>query len=334
LGDGEESIVQAITDIFSLDLKKIYDQHISADINLYPYPLRKYLPASSIAKKKLMTLTQNKGLEDMLSTTVIFSRGCPYRCAFCTMPSITQYNPSVRFRKPELIADEIEYLKRECRIEGINLLDEIAIPLSRKKAISHLEAIGKTNITWRGQCRVDGITPEIAKLTRQSGCSALGLGVESAEQQVLDMIDKKIKIEKAKETIGLLKENNIEARLYMIMGAPGESPDIVNKMWNFIVETSPDLVHLSLFTVRPGTEVYNNSKKYGIKEVKTDWNNTMHLVNRFCEEKPTLTFEYDEHTPWGRGLSSEEILNNFMELQERLKQYSISTQYLDDENSK
>ena len=331
LGDGEVSIVQAITDLFNLKLQKTYKQQKPVDINLYPHPLRKYLPEPAIAKKKLMTLAHHKGLEEMLSTTVIFSRGCPYRCAFCAMPSLKQYNPGIRFRAPELITAEIEYLKQAYRIEGINLLDEIAMPPAPKKAIAHLEAIGKTNITWRGQCRVDGITPQLAKIARQSGCIAMGMGVESAEQRVLDIIDKKIKVEKAKKTIAFLKENDIEARLYLILGAPGESPDIVENMWNFIVETDPDLVYLSLFTVRPGTEVYNNPKKYGIKSIETDWNNTMHLHNRFDKERPSLTLEYEKDAPWGKSLNNEEILDNFIELQTRIKQHNLNTQYCDDE---
>ena len=136
-------------------------------------------------------------------------------------------------------------------MEGISLLDEIGIPLTRANAIAHLEAIGRTRIVWRGQCRVDGITPELAKLAKESGCVTMCLGVESVSQRSLDIINKGIKLERTKETIYHLKQNGIETRVYMIIGLPGEPEDIVEQTWAFVKETTPDLVYLSLFTIRP-----------------------------------------------------------------------------------
>lgn len=325
IGDGENTIIKVINDIMNFNFKKIYKQDSKIDINLYPYPKRKYLPRSTIARKGMMTLKNKKGYERLLGTTAVFSRGCPYQCYFCAMPQIKEYSPGIRYRTPELIEEEIEYLKRDYSIEGINILDEIGIPPDPIKAVSHLEAIARTGILWRGQCRADGITPEIAKLARESGCVALGLGVESVSQRALDIINKKIDIKKARETIYLLKKNGIEVRIYMIIGLPGEPPDIAKQTWQFIKEIAPDMVILSLFTVRPGTEVFNNPEKFGIKYVNTDWGKTMHMFGRYTNEIPTLTFEYNEVTPWGEGPRNEDIINNYIQLQTRLKDRGLSS---------
>ncbi|MDD5688015.1 MAG: radical SAM protein [Elusimicrobia bacterium] len=324
IGDGENSIIQAITDIMNLKLNKIYKQTSSVNINLYPYPLRKYLPKSTIARKGLMTLKNKKGYENLLGTTVIFSRGCPYNCYFCAMPQVKEYSPGIRYRTPQLIKSEIEYLKRDYGLKGISLLDEIGIPPNPKKAISYLEAIGKTGIIWRGQCRVDGITPELAKLARVSGCVTMCFGVESVSKKALNYINKKIDIKRAKESIKLLKQNDIECRIYMIIGLPGEPEDIVEQTWAFIKDTSPDIVYLSLLTIRPGTEIYNNPDKFGIKKINTDWTKTMHMYGRYENEMPTLTFEYKEHAPWGKGFNKEKIINNYLELQTKLKEAGLA----------
>lgn len=321
IGDGEISICQAITDVMNSNLQRIYKQTTPVDINLYPIPSRKYLPESAVARKGLMTLKDTPGYDKLLSTTVIFSRGCPYKCSFCHIP---QYSSNLRYRKPELVEAEIEYLKRDYNIEGISLLDEIGIPLNRKQAIPYLEAIGRTGIVWRGQCRVDGITPEIAKLAKESGCVTMCLGVESVSQRSLDIINKKINIEQVKKTISILKQNEIETRIYMIIGLPGEPDDIVKQTWDFIQETDPDLVYLSLLTLRPGTEMFDNHKKFGIKEVSDDWTRTMHMYGRYENERPVLTFKYDEQLPWGKGFTNEEIINNYLELQEKLKDYQLA----------
>ncbi len=325
LGDGEESIIRAIGDINSSNLKKIYKQESLININNYPVPSRKYLPKTAVVKKGLMKLRHKKGSEELLGTTAIFTRGCPYNCYFCAIPNVRQYNEGIRERSPELIKDEITYLQKEYGIDGINLLDEIGIPLSRKRAISRLEAIATTGIKWRGQCRVDGINLELAKLAKESGCVSLGLGVESVSQKTLDIINKKINVKEARQTIHLLKENGIEVRAYIILGLPGEPKDIVDKTWDFIQETDPEVVYLSIFTIRPGTEVYDNPKKFGIKNITDDWTKNHHMYGRYEEELPKITFEYEKQTPWGIGPSQEEIVNNYVALQTRLREKGISS---------
>jgi anaerobic magnesium-protoporphyrin IX monomethyl ester cyclase len=284
LGDGEDGVMRSIEDFMNSDLKRVYKQTSPVDVNNYPVPSRKYLPESTIARPGLLTSRNKKGFDKLLSTTVLFSRGCPYGCFFCDLPNLKDFKRGVRYRHPSFVEEEIEYLKQDYGIRGISLLDEIGIPLKEDNAISHLEAIGKTGIYWRGQCRVDGITPDLAKLTRDSGCISLGLGVESASQISLDIINKKIDVKRSKETIKLLKENDIETRVYMIVGLPGEPRNIVEKTWDFIEETDPELVYLSLFTIRPGTEVYNNPKKFGITNINTDWTKTMHMYGRYDDE--------------------------------------------------
>jgi len=319
LGDGEESIIQAVEDYRNNKLKKIYEQKTIIDINKYPFPRRHFLPKATIAREGLMTLKNTPGYDKLLSTTVIFSRGCPYNCYFCAMPKIKNYNPGIRYRKPELIEQEILYLKKAYGLQGISLLDEIGIPPNKNMAILYLEAIKRAGILWRGQCRVDGIDLETAKLAKESGCITMCLGIESVVQQCLDIINKKIDVERSKETIRLLKKMSIETRVYIIIGLPGEPEDIVDQTWKFIEETDPVSVYLSLFTVRPGTEIFDNPEKFGIKKVNQDWSKTMHMYSRYDKEMPSLTFEYNDMAPWGgKMLKNEQIIKNYLELQDRI----------------
>jgi radical SAM superfamily enzyme YgiQ (UPF0313 family) len=154
---------------------------------------------------------------------------------------------------------------------------------------------------------------------------AMGLGVESAWQPSLEAINKRISLDKAREAIRVLKENDIEVRIYMILGLPGEPPDIVDRSWDFVQETGPDLVIASLFTVRPGTAVFNEPQRFGIRSIRTDWSMTRHMHGRYDEEVPSLTFEYEEVTPWGRSLTGEQIVRNYVEFQSRLREHHLST---------
>ncbi|OGM98935.1 MAG: hypothetical protein A2915_03150 [Candidatus Yanofskybacteria bacterium RIFCSPLOWO2_01_FULL_41_34] len=327
LGEGELTIIAAVNDLACNKLQQIYRQQGVIDINEYCHPNRKFLPKSTTARRKMMTLKSKPGFNDLVSTNVIFSRGCPYNCHFCALRTAREGTPGIRFRLPELIENEIEYLKREYGIQGVALVDEIALPLKRSSAIAELEAIGRADIFWRGQCRVDGITPELAGLAFQSGCISLGLGVESVWQPSLNLINKRISVQKAKDTIAMLKANGIEARIYLIMGLPGEPDNIVELTLNFIKETQPDLIYLSLFTIRPGTEVFRNPDKFGIRNIETDWENTMHIHN-LDNKKPRLTFQYHENASWGKTLTNEQIVNNYLELVAFIKEAGLSASEL------
>lgn len=324
-GEGDETIVEAMRDVRAGKLQKIYQPRGIIDINNYPYSRRHFLPKSATARKNILTLRRKPGLEDLNATTAMFSRGCPYRCSFCAIEYARRETPGIRFRKPEYIEEEIEYLKKDYGIQGLALTDEIVFPLNIEAATRHLEAIGRTNILWRGQCRVDGVMPEIAALARQAGCVALGMGVESVVQRCLDIINKRISVQKARETIAMLKENDIEARIYLIIGLPGEPEDIVEQTWRFIQETKPDLIYLGLFTVRPGTEVFNHPEKFGIINISSDWENTMHQRRGSRENKMKLSFKYAPVTPWGRGMSEDEIIMNYNELHRRVKGAGLSS---------
>ena len=322
-GEGDEAIVTVVRDIQECKLQKSYRPSGIIDINKYSYPKRHFLPKSSTVRKNMLTLKQKPGLDKLNGTTAIFSRGCPYRCSFCAIEYARCETPGIRFRNPEHIEAEIEYLKHEYGIQGLALSDEIVFPLNKKVAAQHLEAIGRTDILWRGQCRVDGVTPEIAMLARQAGCVALGMGVESVDQRCLDIINKQISIKKARQTIAMLKQNDIEARVYLIIGVPGEPDDIVEQTWQFIQETQPDLVYLGLFTARPGTDVFNHPDKFGIEKINTDWRNTMHQHNE--DKEMRLSFRYASVTPWGRGMSEEQIIRNYRELNRRIKEAKLSS---------
>ncbi|MBF0332220.1 MAG: hypothetical protein HQL40_01065, partial [Alphaproteobacteria bacterium] len=137
LGDGENSAIKAIEDLRAGKLEKIYRMPAPVDINSFPYPSRKWLPKAAIARRNMMNMRHSR-LENLIGTTAIFSRGCPGQCSFCAMPAVRgDGTPGLRYRDPKLIEAEIEYLKREYGIEGLNLLDEIGIPPNPRKAIPH-----------------------------------------------------------------------------------------------------------------------------------------------------------------------------------------------------
>jgi radical SAM superfamily enzyme YgiQ (UPF0313 family) len=126
LGEGEETIVQIIKDIFAGCLKPVYKSSQVVDLNQYPYPSRKHLPLHAVVDAELL----HGDDVHLIGANVLFSRGCPFRCSFCAN---LNFGPT-RFREPILIEEEIEYLKKEYGVEALVLRDDNAIPVNKKIA--------------------------------------------------------------------------------------------------------------------------------------------------------------------------------------------------------
>lgn len=320
LGEGEESIGKIINDILTSNLKPIYRQEKSVNLDTYPYPYRKYLPKAAIV---------NTGLLDgdylsLRGTAVIFSRGCPFNCYFCANKNLN-FGP-VRYRSPKLVTEEIEYLKREYQIEALAIKDDNSIPFDRQFARKFLEAIGRTGVKWRGQSRANGIDSDMVKLAREAGCTDIAIGIESVFPKVLKLVNKKIDLEKAKDYIRLLNETGIGVRLHFIIGLPGEDDDVVEQTLNFIDESNPRSVLLSLFCPMPGCEIYESPESFGIKlDDSMNWDKYLTAFGRFDKnELPNMVFEYNEVTPWGRGRSKKRIIENCIELQSILRERGLN----------
>lgn len=306
LGNGEESIRQIARDI---DTKKVQKRYNIAIKGEYPFSRRHFLPKEKIVTNLFKT-------EDIPSTTALFSHGCPFSCSFCA-----NYNrQQIKSRSIESISQEIDYLKKDYGIKGLSLQDEICFP---NAPYGFLEMIKSKSIFWRGQTRA-GTPKDILKKAKESGCLELSFGLESVDQHTLDLTRKGMKVETIRQTLKDCRKIGIKTRLYLLNGLPGEPEDIVSRTKKFIEETKPDVVLLSTLQPYPGSDIYNNPKKYGIRTIDRDFTKYNHLRCRFADSKDKLEeavpFEYEE----GKGFTRERIMGNLIELQAYLRERGMN----------
>jgi len=318
IGEGEEIIKQMIRDIFDNNLKRIYRQTAPIDLNNYPFPQRKYLPKSAIVDTGMLS----RKYYDLLGTTVLFSRGCPFDCHFCS----NQYKGATRVRSPEWISREIDYLKQEYQCQSLLLKDDQGLHTNRKVARSMLEAIGRKDVMWRGQSRANGVDPDTVRLAKETGCVEIAVAIESVSQRALDIMNKKIDLAKAKEYLRTLRHNELDIKLLLILGLPGEPKDIAQQTIDFIEETQPSNVSLSILCPIPGSEIWNNPARFGMKvNPEVPFDKYLFAFGRFDgNEKTPNFFEYEKQTPFGEGMSMDEIIENHETVQAYLRERSIN----------
>lgn len=316
-GPGEESLRQLVTDLRKGAPLPVYaGDYGQVHFSNYPHSRRSFLPESAIVNTALFG--EYGGIP---ATSVQFSRGCVFRCAFCVYNLPNQ----MQTRRPDQMEAELAYLKREYGVRGINLRDEICLPVSPKVSTPFLETLGKADVVWRGQTTVKA-TREQLKLARQTGCVELSIGVETVSEQVLSIIDKRWQnLDDVRAFIATCREVGIKVKMCLIFGLPGEPPDILEKTHAFLEEVRPDYVSLSGFCPVPGSPIHRNPAAYGVKSIDRDWSKHAHLLYRFSnEEEVGLPFEYEKETPWGPSFSREQIKRNMTELQGYLRSRGMS----------
>ncbi len=317
IGPGEPSFTNFINDFKNNNTRKIYKESWREhQFNKYPFADRSFLDSKNIVNRDLFSQYGN-----LLSTMTYFSRGCMFSCSFCTL----NIPRGLQIRSAENISQEIQYLKKNYNIEALLLKDEVAIHPNKKISKEILDAIAKHNIVWRGQTTTHA-TFEQLKHAKESGCVELAVGIETVDNEVMKLINKKWQSEKQIKTfLENTKKLGIKTKGCLIFGLPGEKENILEKTIEFIKKNEIDFINVSGLCPLPGSEIFERSENFGVKFVDKDWGKHGHLIYRFGDEDDIgLPFEYKKDTPWGKSLPREIILSNIKKLQHWLTQNNKS----------
>lgn len=150
-------------------------------------------------------------------TCIVISRGCPYKCTFCSLPVWRAAKPFVRMRSPKNIAQEVDWLYR-LGIREIKIVsDEINVTLPWAKEVCRAIAdLGHKDLYFQSNLRADKIDDELAGLFKRMNMWLVHLGVESANDRVLDGIEKMITVDQVERCLKFLKKHDIRVLLFMM----------------------------------------------------------------------------------------------------------------------
>ena len=258
IGEGERAFQEIIEDFCrGNDEKRFYKCTRIEDLDTLPFPARHLLPVDSVFSRNAFSVGGD------LAGTIITSRGCPFGCAFCA--SEVMWSRRVRFRSPQNVVSEIRHMIDEYGVRALRFQDD-TMTLNKKRFRKLCEKIAPLGIKWRVTTRVDVASPEVLSMMKEAGCEEVGYGIESLSQEVLDKIDKNIKIKDAYTALRNTKEAGLKSRLFFIIGLPGEPPGFAVRLGEFLEETDPDGgVDVSTMVPYPGSPIYHNPESFGIK---------------------------------------------------------------------
>ena len=105
---------------------------------------------------------------------------------------------------------------------------------------------------------------------KDAGCITIFIGVESADQQMLEKMNKNITVSKTESAFRLARKVGIRTIASCVIGMPEDTRESMNKTISFVKKLNPSYALYSLATPYPGTRFYNETFKKNLINIK-DW---------------------------------------------------------------
>ena len=265
-GEGEETIVmlaqyvegkRKLQEIPNLIFKKGGRTVTTAmrrieDLDTLPYPIydEGIYPAMGGNEKKMKMIVLDE------------SRGCNNSCYFCIHPL---KSGRLRVKTAQRVVDEMIAIKDKYgiavfRYAGSNtplkLMDGVAREILRRRL----------KVEYTTFAHVRGVSLEVFKLLKSSGCFGVFLGIESGSQRILDKgMNKGVKVEQIKKAILYAKEAGLFTAGSIIFPAPGETKATQQQTLDLLSEARPDSAPIQFPLIVPGTEWFSKPEIFGFQ---------------------------------------------------------------------
>ena len=265
IGYGEFAIIDALT-----TNKKI----LNAETDIKYKLNTKLYESLPISKRNYIDMgSYNYTIDNMRATSIIAQLGCPFNCAFCGGRYSITYNKGLT-RSYKYIIEEIDFLIKTYNYKAFMFYDD-EINLRKEEfnkllyGLINYQEQNNIELVFRGFSRSDLLTKEQAKLMYQAGFRWILLGFESGCNRILENMNKHTTKDLNFRAVEISKENNLKVKALMSIGHPGESYDTINETKEWLNKIQPDETDVTVLSLYPGTDYFDNSIFDGAKWVYT-----------------------------------------------------------------
>lgn len=202
---------------------------------------------------------------------IITSRGCPFKCVFCSARQTSGFK--YRYRSPDNVLEEVAILVNRYGARQLAVLDDNFV-VNRERTTGICEGLLKRNyqkrLVFTCAARADQVDVQLLKLMRRAGCKLVSFGVETGSQRLLDLIQKELTLEQISSAVKAAKQAGLLVRGTLMLGLPTESYEDSVATIEFAKSLGLDFAKFSLATPYPGTELYRIAKAQGLVDDR-DW---------------------------------------------------------------
>jgi radical SAM superfamily enzyme YgiQ (UPF0313 family) len=191
-------------------------------------------------------------LFDRPDSSVASSRGCPFRCNFCSVHEF--YGGRTRLMSPGRVLNEIRHVDTR-HITFVD--DNFLLSYRRENEIASLIKAEGLDLSFSMEARTDSIVrhPDLVEKWVDIGLYAVLLGLEGASDDVLASVNKSNRLAVNNEAIRILKANGV-----IIWGAfivdPVWSAEDFDRLHDYVNEREITHTQFTVLTPLVGTQLY------------------------------------------------------------------------------
>jgi anaerobic magnesium-protoporphyrin IX monomethyl ester cyclase len=301
LGEGEATIVDLAETIEkNRDLSKVKgiayrddgrivmteSRPLIGNLDTIPFPERDLLPPLSEYRPSPAACKR------LPQATMMTSRGCPYRCAFCDR---SVFGNLARTRTARNVVDEMELLVTRFGAREIRFWDDI-FNIDQRRVLDICEELlsRKLDVPWNCLARISRMNANVLKAMAKAGCWQVDYGIESGNQAILNGIMKGQTLEQVERVVKMTRRAGIAVRGFFMLGLPGEDESTMRDTIRFAKRLDLTSAVFHITTPFPGTALFEIAKESG--ELRSEVNYDEYMLG-FSEDVPYVP----------KGLTAERI---------------------------
>lgn len=198
-----------------------------------------------------------------------FSRGCAFKCSFCTLPTMRKMYPVkkfVRYPTAERAIAEIEAVADRWTFSTWVADDDVFTHqpdwIINEWAAKYPDRL--RHLKWEMNLRVETASEEVIRAVVATGCSLAKFGLESGDPDLRkNVYDRNITNEQTEHVFALCRKHGLKAHTFNILGAPNETRGQVWQTVRMNQRLRPERVQISIFVPYPGTPLGDQMEREG-----------------------------------------------------------------------
>jgi radical SAM superfamily enzyme YgiQ (UPF0313 family) len=232
------------------------------DLDAQPWPAREAIDTA----RYVDTWRTHHG---MGSISLITARGCPFRCEWC---SHQVYGQTHRRRKPQFVADELEWLKQRYKPDMLWVADDV-FTIHHGWLQEWREQVNSRSLHIPFECisRADRLTEDVIRTLAELGCFRLWIGSESGSQRILDLMQRNVTIEAVQRATQLCREYGIKTGMFLMWGYEGEDLEDIEATIAHVRASKPDVFLTTVSYPIKGTPYFKRVEEQGRIRATRPW---------------------------------------------------------------
>lgn len=227
---------------------------------------------------------------------------CPFSCSYCSYHiNAGKY----RYTDVEFIERELNQIDKLEKVKTVHFIDDtFNVPVERFKEILRMMIKNKYHFNWCSFIRSQFLDDEAVQLMKESKCIGTFLGIESGNQEVLNIMNKKVTVEEIKRGNALLDKYDIQRFGSFIVGFPGETENTVKDTMDLIRDINLKFYGVCVWYYDLRTPISKEPEKYQIKGKDYNWVhftmdvNTATEYGKYMRENITTASHFVQDPTW------------------------------------